>query len=62
MSTSPSVILRNVPKEEAFYFFTSIGNYTGQNATSLDEFLARIKNLNARLIEFHLYREDFESG
>jgi hypothetical protein len=60
MSVSPSRILRIVPKADAFYFFTSIGNYTGQNAASLDEFLLRIKAINTKSLEFHLYREDFE--
>jgi len=47
-------------REEAFYFFTSIGNYTGQSAASLDEFLQRVKDVNIKSLEFHLFREDFE--
>jgi len=60
MVVSPSRILRSVLREEAFYFFTSIGNYTGQSAASLDEFLQKIKEVNIKSLEFHLYREDFE--
>lgn len=60
MSGSSSRILRTVLREEAFYFFTSIGNYTGQSAASLDEFLQKIKDVNIKSIEFHVYREDFE--
>jgi hypothetical protein len=60
MSVPPSRVLRNVLREEAFYFFTSIGNYTGQSAASLDEFLQRIKEVNIKSLEFHVYREDFE--
>lgn len=60
MSVSPSRILRNVMREEAFYFFTSIGNYTGQSAASLEEFINKIKEINVKSLEFHLYREDFE--
>jgi len=60
MAVSPSRILRSVLREEAFYFFTSIGNYTGQSAASLDEFLQKIKEVNIKSLEFHLYREDFE--
>jgi len=60
MTVSPSRILRSVLREEAFYFFTSIGNYTGQSASSLDEFLQKIKEVNIKSLEFHLYREDFE--
>jgi hypothetical protein len=60
MTVSSSRILRSVLREEAFYFFTSIGNYTGQSASSLDEFLQKIKDVNIKSLEFHLYREDFE--
>jgi len=47
-------------REEAFYFFTSIGNYTGISAASLDEFLQKIKDMDIKSLEFHLFREDFE--
>jgi len=60
VSVSPSRILRNVLREEAFYFFTSIGNYTGESASSLEEFMNKIKEINIKSLEFHLYREDFE--
>lgn len=52
--------LRNVTRGEAFYFFTSIGNYTGHSASSLDEFLLKIKDIDVKSLEFHLFREDFE--
>ena len=55
-----SRILRKVLREEAFYFFSSIGNYIGENAASLEEFSQKIKEVNARSLEFHLYRGDFE--
>jgi len=57
---SSSRVLRNVMRDEAFYFFTSIGNYTGVNAVSLDEFLQKIKDVDIKSLEFHLFREDFE--
>jgi len=60
MSVPYSKILRNVLREEAFYFFTSIGNYTGQSASSLEEFLQQIKNVDVKSLEFHLFREDYE--
>lgn len=53
-------ILRELSKNEAFYFFTSIGNYTGECATSLEDFIKKIKMVSVKSIEFHLYREDFE--
>ena len=55
-----SKILRTVPREKAFYFFTSIGNYTGVSASSLKEFMEKINEVNVKSLEFHLYRGDFE--
>ena len=55
-----SRILRTVPREKAFYFFTSIGNYTGSNAASLKEFMERINIVNVKSLEFHVGRGDFE--
>lgn len=55
-----SKILKMLPREKAFYFFTSIGNYTGESAASLKEFLAKINEVNVKSLEFHLYRKDFE--
>ncbi|MDI6691217.1 MAG: DUF5752 family protein [Candidatus Bathyarchaeota archaeon] len=53
-------ILKTVPREKAFYFFTSIGNYTGESASSLKEFIEKINHVNVKSLEFHLYRGDFE--
>jgi hypothetical protein len=55
-----SRILRTLPREKAFYFFTSIGNYTGESATSLKEFRDKINEVNVKSLEFHFYRGDFE--
>lgn len=55
-----SKILRTIPREKAFYFFTSIGNYTGTSASSLKEFMEKINEVNVKSLEFHLYRGDFE--
>ena len=52
--------LKIVPREKAFYFFTSIGNYTGVSASSLKEFMEKINEVNVKSLEFHLYRGDFE--
>jgi len=60
MAIPASRILRTVPRENAFYFFTSIGNYTGENAASLEEFVRKVKEVNVKSLEFHLYRGDFE--
>jgi len=55
-----SKILRTLPREKAFYFFTSIGNYTGESAESLKEFMEKINEVNVKSLEFHLYRGDFK--
>jgi len=55
-----SKILKTLPREKAFYFFTSIGNYTGESAESLKEFMGKINEVNVKSLEFHLYRGDFE--
>lgn len=52
--------LKTVPREKAFYFFTSIGNYTGLSAFSLKEFMEKINEVNVKSLEFHLHRGDFE--
>lgn len=52
--------LKTVSREKAFYFFTSIGNYTGESASSLKEFMEKINTVNIKSLEFHLYRGDFE--
>ena len=60
MKGANSKVFRNVMPEEAFHFFTSIGNYTGQSAASLEEFLLKIEEIDIKSLEFHLSREDFE--
>ena len=55
-----SEFLRSVPREKAFYFFTSIGNYTGENAASLKEFMEKVNTVSMKSLEFHLSRGDFE--
>lgn len=58
--SSSKQILRNLSRENAFYFFTSAGNYTGHIAFSLEEFTKKIKEIKIESLEFHLYRGDFE--
>jgi hypothetical protein len=53
-------ILRKLPRENAFYFFTSIGNYTGVSADSLEEFVKKILEVNVKSLEFHLDRGDLQ--
>lgn len=61
MTPSSSVnILRLLSRKNAFYFFTSVGNYTGHRAMCLEEFAAKIREVETASLEFHLYRGDFE--
>ncbi len=60
MSVSEDSVLKKVSREKAFHFFTSTGNYTGKNASSLQEFLEQAKVVDARSLDFHLGRGDFE--
>lgn len=55
-----SRILRTLPREKMFYFFTSIGNYTGKSAASLKEFMDKINEVDVKSLEFHFYSGDFE--
>jgi hypothetical protein len=36
-----SRILRQLPKEQAFYFCTSVGDYTGESAASFDTLVSK---------------------
>ena len=58
---SVSRVLRELTKNEAFYFFTSLGDYTGECAISLGDFVRKIKEVDTKSIEFHLSRGDFEN-
>ncbi len=60
VTETASKILGTVPREKAFYFFTSIGNYTGSSASSLKEFMESLDRVNVKSLEFHLNRGDFE--
>ena len=59
-SSSTARILRSLSRKNAFYFFSSVGNYTGHRAMSLEEFAAIIRDIETASLEFHLYRGDLE--
>lgn len=52
--------IKKLSQAEAFYFFTSIGNFTGRSAASLEDFMKEIREIDAKSLEFHIQREDFE--
>jgi hypothetical protein len=49
-----------VPQGNEFFFNIAIGQYTGLSARSLKEFLEILGRVNARSLEFHVSRSDFE--
>jgi hypothetical protein len=53
-------ILSSVPKEKAFHFYRDVGQYLGTYASSLNDFCDKIRVVDAKSIEFHLPRGDFE--
>src|ERR1700730_1412458 len=59
-SKSVADILRNVPDENAFYFYVGEGSPSGLKATSLREFLAQVEIADPSSVTFHARRGDFE--
>ena len=55
-----SKIVGTVPMPNAFLFFAEIGQYTGQHAISLADFLEKLKTVPLRSMEFHFKRGDFQ--
>ncbi len=54
-----SNILRIVLANNAFYFFTDIGQYTNRCSTCLTDFCNAIQTVDVRSVEFHFERGDF---
>lgn len=52
---------RQVNPGKEFHFYIGIGQYTGISAKSLEEFLDRLKSVDAKSLEFHMARGDFEA-
>jgi hypothetical protein len=48
-----SRIFEALPKENAFYFFTLVGNYTGESAASFEEFLEKIKKISIKSLQWY---------
>jgi len=54
------MILARVPTGKAFYFYSEIGKPLGTFASSLEEFGEKLKSVEAKSLEFHTRRGDFE--
>ncbi len=55
-----SKTLRNLTGNEAFHFYIGIGNPTNKTATSLMDFVEKLRTVDVRSVEFHFQRQDFE--
>ncbi len=53
-------ILRTVPDEKGFHFNTAPASFTGETATSLDDFEKKLQIAPAESVSFHLQRDDFQ--
>lgn len=53
-------ILAQVPYANGFHFFTSIGQYTGETAVSMEHFAGEIAFVPIETVEFHFKRGDFQ--
>ncbi len=53
-------ILGTIPFQEGFRFSLGFGEYTGQVATSLEDFVDILRTVDLKSIEFHMERQDFE--
>ena len=53
-------ILATVPYVNGFHFFTSIGQYTGETAISLENFAKEVELIPIESIDFHFKRVDFQ--
>ncbi len=59
-SVDASKVLRAVPLENGFLFYTNIGVYTNVAATSLMDFAAKLDVIDVVSVEFHYPRGDFQ--
>ena len=53
-------LLRHVPYNEGFHFFTDIGKYTGETSNGLEAFAKDIMVIEEASIRFHIQRGDFQ--
>jgi hypothetical protein len=53
-------ILRTVPYEDGFIFYVNIGQPTRNIATSLEQFVKELEVVDAKSVDFHFSRADFQ--
>ena len=53
-------ILKSVPYEKGFHFYTDLGYFTGKTATNMDSFEKILQLAPADSVNFHFQRGDFQ--
>ncbi|MGA2524550.1 MAG: DUF5752 family protein [Candidatus Bathyarchaeia archaeon] len=53
-------LLKTVPFESGFHFYTEQGKYTGITACSVVEFSEKLQTLLIQSVTFHFQRQDFQ--
>jgi len=53
-------LLKSVPFENGFHFFTELGKYTGITASSSVEFAEKLQKIPIQSVTFHFQRQDFQ--
>ena len=53
-------ILRSVPYNKGFHFFTDVGKYTGETAIDLFAFYEEVRVIEKESFSFHFSRHDFQ--
>jgi hypothetical protein len=53
-------ILRTLPFEKGFHFYTAPGSFTRETATSLEAFEKKLQVVPADSVNFHFQRGDFQ--
>lgn len=61
VDTESVSVLRMVRDEEAFHFYVTLGQPTGEAARSLPDFLQQIKSVKLESLTFHLERKDIQN-
>ena len=53
-------LLKTVPFENGFHFFTELGKYTGITAIGTVEFAEKLQMIPVQSVAFHFQRQDFQ--
>ena len=58
--SQPPNLLKTVPSEKSFQFFTELGKNTGITASSTVEFAEKLQIIPIQSVTFHFQRQDFQ--